>query len=554
MTHVLFQVPSFINGGFPVDGPVSTDVSLIGTDGVSVLIFKNASTMFTKNTLTFDAISATDTILYQFVFPLGTLVNPDTTQYTTPNKSVYIFSDGTNASKSKGKLTKNVMTGTITIKPSPPSFVDSSTLNESSLAGGMSMDDMSKDKDHPFYSMGVVVYKLFMDMLSIFIFWMLFLSISCWLSVPSEYIYPTDVSQYPYAFYEENVKTYDIIRADGSDICTEIGLGHPHTNAMNVQKDFFKKIHQLEEKVLAFLTVIYPAMTKQGPTHTHQFSSWLLNKCKKEDKNNLDYFVYFVEKILLNNYLQNNALLGLIHMGCSILYKALSNLPEQVSIVAFAVLLYLVFLTVGSTNEKTMRVFHIHLSTKKDLKSILMNQFLQFIVSILSCFLSIALPLATLLVVSSLLTTLYTLFMTCFESVRGVIFFTALISLLASMSQVLIILVSLGTGTTPMDLLGKLFISGFSVSTLLSILGVILPIVFGLLHGMSISAQLFLTFFRFLKIPELKDLLKKSSASIVMVALLLLMIIVKEVLGDMFVLLTFMIIACIGYYVLTKTG
>jgi hypothetical protein len=568
MTHVLFTVPSFMGGGLPASGPVSKDITLVGTDDVTLIIKANTDTMYDENTRSFDAIPSKNRILYQFVFPVNTLVSADTTQYTTPKKSVYVFSDGSSTNKSGNKITKNVTTGTITIKPAPTDFFDQSVLKDSSISGDISMEDIANES--PFSAIGLIVYKLGMDMIPIFIFWFLFVSISCWLVVKSSNLYPSDVSMYPFVFYKEGVSKFNPFKSEDPQLCSEINKGDI-SNLLDIQKEYFEKLSKnsqglsknpssnnpemdglLEKEILK---ILHPSLMKMNEDGVNRFSSMLQDKCGKDDKCTLDYLLYFLGKIILNNYLYCNMVLAIVHGSASFFYEeALSKIPSPISVIVFAMVLYFLFLGVGAMNDQVKHMLGIHLQKDTDIKTMMLNQFYGVLISILSCCFCLILPLCSMLVITSLISTAYTVGSTVIFPFNATLGIVAFITLFFSLSQYVLIILRLAGGMSPLDLIENMYVKKLDLFTFGSLLGITLPILMGLMYGIYVGLNIFFTFFRFLEMPKVIELLKTTSASIVMVALFLLMMHVKEILGNTYVMMTFAIIVLIGYYVLTKTG
>ena len=75
-----------------------------------------------------------------------------------------------------------------------------------------------------------------------------------------------------------------------------------------------------------------------------------------------------------------------------------------------------------------------------------------------------------------------------------------------------------------------------------------IPILMGIGYGIYIGFMLFFTFFQFLSSKEVKKKLISSSMSILLLALILLTMHVKEILGNSYTMMTFMIILSVGYY------
>jgi hypothetical protein len=534
-----------MGGGLPTSGVLMKDITLTGSDDVTVIVKSNTNTMYTDTTREFDALPSNDRILYQFIFPLNTQVSADTTTYTTPKKSTYVFSDGSSLIKIGNQFTKNVTSGTITIRP--PAVFESS-LPDSSL-GELSMADIAKDS--PFHSLLLVVYKLFMDMIPIFIFWALFVSISCWVKVKAEYLYPSDVTRYPFVFYQENVPVYHPFKSDGNDVCFEIPKEKIKI-PMRDQNEYFNTLENLPADLKEIINAIYPDMLKMNPDRLHPLSQYLLNNCSKKDKCTWDYIVYFLLTIVLNNYLYCNTVISFIHSMAYMTYDlVISKIPSPLSVILFTFVLYFMFIGVGAMNDKVMRQFGIHLEKETSISAILLNQFYRLLITILSCCMSLILPLCSIFVITTLLATAYTVIMTLFGAVNMSLGIMAFFTLSFSITSYVLIGTRLAEGMNPLELINSLFSQQFSVSTFFSLFGLTIPIMMGISYAVYIGVMLFFTFFQFLKLKDVIEKLRSSSASIVMMALLLLMMHVKEVLGNSFTMMTFMIILVIGYYVST---
>jgi len=294
---------------------------------------------------------------------------------------------------------------------------------------------------------------------------------------------------------------------------------------------------------------------KRSPDGVNLFSQMLMNQCVKDYLCTSDCFFYFLGKILLNNYVYCNMILAFVHQMAYLLHeKVVSKIPSPVSIVAFACLLYTSYLGVGALNEQVINRLGIQFKKETDIKSILLNQFYRVCISIASCCLSLFLPLCTVLVITCLMATGYTVGSTLLFPFNVTLAVLAFITCFFSLGQWILISFQLSGGINPLELLEKLFVSELSVFTFFSILGVTVPILMGILYGLYIGGSIFFTFFEFLKITEVVDRLKSSSASVVMLAFFLLMLNVKEVLGNTYAMMTLMLIVLIGMYVITKTG
>ena len=576
---IRFTIPTFMSGNLPSDGsPVTEDITLIGTDGTKVVVKANSQTIYNeKSTKYFEAKMDETKILYQFTFPFNTLNNSNSTQFTTPSESVYIFSNNDGTHLTGGKTIKNVSKGTIEIKPpnsktadsltdsvanipkavesQVTTFIDNTSLLEASIGGELSKLGLLKNS--PFRAMGMIVYKLLMDMIVVIIFWALFVSISCWLTVPSKLMYPTDVDKYPFVFY--NTKKvgetyYDIQKQENDQLCKHISPDDIEKNRQK-QGDFIKYVNSLEDKQKGVLKAVKPNIMDPSEKGGETMSAKILEQCAKTELCTMDYITYFVRILVFHNYLYCGKVLEKLHVGCSFFSNnVMGSLGPKITVVAFAALLYYLYLSVGELNRKVRKKLKIKLQPEIDAKSILINQMINLFVSILSCCLSIIIPLCSILVITSLLTTAYVLAKSCLFPTNGsmTIMVISFLTFFFSLSQYVYIIQKITSGTNVFNLVEKMYVKEFSIRTLFSFLGITVPIVFGLGYGSYIGFKLFFSFFKLLKEPGVSEVIKNTAGSVVLVGLMLLLLHVKQILGKTYSVMTFFIIILVGIYVLTK--
>lgn len=544
MTQVILKVPSSIpDVQLPSPGMVKSNWILTGSDGAQITIYKNTNTFYDGDTHQFNSLESGNT-LYQFKFPVNTTVSTDTTTYTTPANTIYVFSDNSTSTMLNNQWIKNVTTGTITIT------VPAQTSLEDTSIGTLSMSDIAKES--PFYSLLLVVYKLSMDMISIFIFWALFISISCWTKVSPEYLYPSDVYQYPFIFYQANIPAYNVMQSEGDNICTV--LPNIKDNLLQ-QAAQFKDLDEIKGDVRQILDAIYPSMIKMAPERVNTLSGWLLSRCKKQDPCTWDIVVFLLLKICLNNYLYCNSVLAFIHgIGFFFYREVISSIHPTASIFLFAAILFSLHRGVDAMNQKVIDKFNIHFEKETSIANICLNEFYRLLVTILSCCLSLILPICSFLVITTLLATAYTLFMTMIKANSATLGILSFFTLSFSITSYVIILVRFGQKMDPLQIIESIFGKPASAINFFTMFGVTLPILMGIGYSLWVGLFLFLTFFKFLKLDEVIKTLKSSSASIVLVALLFLVIHVKEILGDTYTMMTFMMIVLIGFYVSTLIG
>ncbi len=134
---------------------------------------------------------------------------------------------------------------------------------------------------------------------------------------------------------------------------------------------------------------------------------------------------------------------------------------------------------------------------------------------------------------------------------NGPVVILAVLTMMASLAQYVAIIKNISKGSDPLDLLDKIFIKDFNKMTVLSVLGVTIPVLFGLIYGIMIGFNLFFSFFKFSKNEEVKQLFKSSVLPLALVALVILFRNVMSHLGGLYASLTVtsaIIIGCVIYY------
>ena len=396
-----------------------------------------------------------------------------------------------------------------------------------------------------------------MDMIIVFIFWLLFISIICWLKVPSEVLYPVDVERYPFVYYDskknERDEQFNFLQSADDSLCKPIKPDEMVRRREN-QATFFTELDNLTPEKKSILKVIYPKLIDRGGAGVQQFASTIQAKCDKSELCTMDYITYFVCTLAFYNYLYCNATLGMIHKGCAFLSEnVIGMLNKKITVVGFSALLYYMFLGVGSMNEKVRRKLNIILKDETEPKAILTNQLINLIVHIISCCVCLIIPLCTILVIVTLITTAYVLGKSCLFPINTTVLIIAFLTFFFSLSQYVYLIKKLAvTKMNPFDLIENMYAKNFSVRTLFSFLGITVPILFGLCYGCYIGFNLFFSAFRLLNIPEVSAMLKNTTASVVIVGLFLLLFHVRQTLGKSYSIMTFFIIILVGIYVIFK--
>lgn len=526
-------------------GSVSEDLRFTGSDGTLFTVKGGVGSTFAKNN-TIEYAPSQDKILFQFIFPQGTIMNPSQTEFQT-GKQVYLFTEvpdviiGTN-------IRKNMKAGSVEIreKAAPETPVKAFLDN---VKGVKPKPTLNSIKSHPFYSIGYILYLWSMDMFRVLIFWVLLASIYCWLIVPSKYLYPSDTSKYPYVFYDASDNAYGYLKQKDPDLCTLFTNGEK-ADAVKAQAKWFTDIDHLkgedEKDPYAILKILNPSLVNHREDGVDQFSSLLINRCSQKDPCTSDYLAYFFISLLFYNHIYCNAILSGVHSAAAGVKTSFEGFPKIVNTVFLAVLLYVLFSGVGAINKTVAEKLKIPMSPNNDMASLIKNQFKTFLVAIFSCCLCLMLPMCSILIITCLMTTAYVLFKTIIAPYNAVVAILAIMTILYSISQYVFIIRNLTRGMSPLDLIDSLFVSDRKLETVLSILGITIPILFGLIYGAYIGVKLFTSFFHFIKRPDVQMLFKSSFWSFLIVGFLLLLLHVQKNLGRFYAAMTLSAIVIIG--------
>jgi len=557
---------NFMSGLLPKDGDRidKNDLVLNGTDGTAIIIKQSGNTVYKEVPIkVFEAIPENST-LYKFIFPADTISTVNGSIYTTPSNSVYTFNAGYTAHKDRDNWIVLVSSGTIQIKPPDtygPAIKETTEFISNAATNAASLSDpyFVSMKENPFYNMGLLIYLVFRDMLVVMIFWMLFISISCWIEVRSNYLYPTDPTTYPFIFYKsvsDGGKYYDYLTPDDEEICKK-KTDSAVTNYRKKQTDLFKEIDDFQIKhkdESDILKSIYPQFQNREAESINTFSGSLTSTCSDPELDTAKQLRYVMTMLLLQNYLYCNQITSMIHGFVHDVKEMLGELDKRLLVVLFSGLLYGFFSSSSVLKDNVIQTFQIKFMEEIDMNSMITNQVILFLVYILAACMCIFTPMFSVLAITCLAATTYVLVKNILIPFNNTIWIFSLATIILSLGSYLSFSLMLGGVINPKDMVSFNDASSTSLFIFIfSLVGVGLPIFSALGYAGHLSLKLFISFFSFLKMPAVQERMKDSIPSLVMVALLLLLIHVNELLGMTYSFITATIIFLIGVYIwLTK--
>lgn len=585
VTPVQLFLDSFLVGLLPNNNETITrDVILSGTDGTVITVVANSGTVYKEQPKKVFEATPNQSILFKFHFPVGTTTNPTSTVFTTTDNSVYTFSTGNGMVKDGDTYKKQVTEGTIEIKPpdvkpstgpsGPTTFVNNSDLKESAL-GDSIFGDL---KDSPFYNILFILYELLMDMVVVVIFWLLFVSISCWLKVPSEFLYPNDKSKFPFQYFNTDDKktggatntksetkpetgdttvrnVYDYLKQNNSirESCTVYNTTELNT-LKDKQTEWFNKIddYYAKNENGELLKILYPELLTHHGADANQATQHLQELCGIEF-GLMECVSYSLNIIRFHSHVSCNSVLSNIHSSVAVLSnKILNKITEYkmygVSLISiiFAVFLYFLLLNSGSYNEQVIQMTGLQFEDSNDPQTIMINQFKHLIIYVITCCLLIFMPLFIMLFIASAGTTFYVLCKQLFSSFNGFILCISAISLYFAMinyATLALIVTGMMPLETVMEGTGGMFAG---MSAIFSIFSVGVPLLTSGAIAGYISTKLITTSFTFMNLESMAETMKNCISSLVILSLFLLVRRVSDKLGETYSAITVMIIILMG--------
>jgi len=566
----------FMSGLLPLDNSrIEKDTVFNGSDGTVITVKQNSNTTYKELPRKVFEVVPDGTIVFQFVFPVGTLANPTKTQYTTPENSIYTFSssigDGVN---NNNQFIKNVTEGTIRIRPpdeqskiieESTTFVNNAVIQES-LLGDSVMGDL---KDNPFYNVFLILYQVIMDMLVMVVFWLVFLSISCWLLVPSKYLYPTDIYKYPYMYFREQGDDYYNYTTPKKDSLCEVMHKATVKNLKEKQTNWVAELKEFETNNAAkaeILKVIYPEMLDCEEKNVNFFSKQLIASCDENSQSSFGYFMYLLKTLVFQNILYCTSVTSSLHSIFSVISNdILGQLGVHFVMVLFAVFLYFVFLGSGDTKKTVMTIFEIKIPEGKEPQAEMLNKFLHLLVYFLTAAMSLFIPLFSILLLICLFATIFRLGSNLIFPIN---FTTWVASFLFIMSLFTVMATTIGSlqGLLKGESTLKQFLEGLTkeltkpdinpINAILAIfsifsIGIPLGCAFG--YAGYIAVNIVVSAFRFLNLSAASTMIQNTIGSLVILTLLSLVMRVNERLGTNYMVITILIIVVMGAVAGTKS-
>jgi hypothetical protein len=548
---------------------MTKDIKFVGTDNTTITVKQNTSTVYKTEPRRMFEATPDNSVLFIFEFPPDTKSNSDDTVFTTPSKSVYTFSTKDGVSTNESTFKKIVTKGSISINP-PPSNMVEDIVTQTQLPLG---DDTATPamNDSPFYNVTMIVYFVLCDLFVMVIFWVVFIVILCWLMVPAEYLYPTDIFKYPYVFYDPSgSKYYEYTSKDKDELCKTMPTDDLN-EARTVQKAFFEELKGYAGKdentdKVAILNIIYKGFLNPDPKMLNKFSQSINDTCRiGKDLSPPEHILYLVQLVAFKCNVYCTSTLRIVHSLLGYLCEKLKgpmnfNVPF-ISIAlgnfVFAGILMSVFFSTGEVNNQVIKLFKIEFSKGTDTGTLALNQLIHFMVYLLTCFMLIFgqlfMPLLTVcmgIVLYTLLNTIlsgYSMIMRAsafFMFISAILTFPTIGFVLSGQITFQEAISSSGEGDATMAAI-LTFFSAFS-------LGIPLLIAGG--YSAITAGTIVVSLFDLIKIPMVGGIIQKTVPTLVILAFILLILRVNQVLGQTLALIAMMIVFLMGAGILLNTG
>ena len=571
MSTVQLFYDSFMVGSLPEeDGAVMTkDIQFTGTDNTTITVKQNTSTVFKKTPRVMFEATPDNSVLFIFQFPPETKSNSDDTVFTTPSKTVYSFSTKDGVSTDENSFKKIVTQGTIRITPPSTNTVED-IVTQAQLPLG---DDTPTPamNDSPFYNVTMIVYFVLCDLFVIAIFWLVFIVILCWLMVPAEYLYPTDIFKYPYVYYvNKRFDYYDYTTKDKEELCKVMDTTSKE-KAFEKQAEFFKELDEFKadktnNDIVSILNIIYKDFLKKEPTSVNSISRSINDTCEIGKKAGPgEYLFYLVQLMALQCNLYCTSTLRIVHSALSYLREKLEG-PASFNIeflnVAlgnffFAGILFSVFIGTSEANNQVIKLFKIEFSKGTDTGTLALNQLITFLVYLLTCVMLIFGHLFTPLLTVCMGIVIYTLlnaFLSGYSMVIRASAFFMLISALLTFPTIGFVLSGQMTFQEAISSSREGDATMAALLTFFSAFSLGVPLIIAGGYSAILAGSMVLSLFDLIKIPMVGRIIQKTIPTLIILAFVLLMLRVNQVLGQTMALITMMIVFLMGAGILMNTG
>ena len=469
---------------------------------------------------------AIDDLLFQF--PSNRVFTNSGGKYiynTSYEDYIYTFSDGLQVGD---KFKTHVVP--ITIDPMYP--VRSTKPNIETISPQIGQKNHVKDDSvfsKSFSSMTKLTFLFLTDIVTVIIFWFLILGLSEWASVKSELAYPTKLDKFPY------------VLNTGDPNLSEF---HPEDKS----KDFCKKISEVgsiskvegEEKEI--LSRMNPTMTKETKTDNDMFpfakslgSSCQINTNQSDFFQIINFWFYY---LLFRQFFYQNNVLNKLHSGLSWMKDRVDSLEDvnmKNALFAFVLLL------AGSMIHFSTPYIESMFKIKPDHHYSFSGIMAMCGVKLLSVIMTFIYPLFMILLVSGLLTQLWSLFdigMNSKSNQCALMSFVTLFVTFGSVVGLIVTSVLLSTSPNSQDLL-KGQISSAAIGSFFALFSIGIPLLAALYNSFGIIGKLV---YSSLKMLTKSEMVTDYIAAFVVVSLIFLCIDVQETSGNYVMLITIMLI------------
>jgi hypothetical protein len=267
----------------------------------------------TNNKYKFTTTSSDD-LEFVIIFPANTIHKTLTSgsykdSYTTPYNYTYRLENSPSSSTFTNMTRVIVTSGVIDISNN---LTEVKTTN-SEPDGKKTIEMIEKTSYNIFHNtQATFIYTQLKDIFIVFLVWFALMTIGIWGTIESNYIYPYDVTKYPYVFIDENCKfdrDLNNFVSNENEYCVK-------TNNSTKINNSIESLGKLSSDIREKLNIINPSMADPSKENVYRTAQILHNTCSSAGSTTsfISVVIYWVCYMAFQQTLFQEFLLNRIHL------------------------------------------------------------------------------------------------------------------------------------------------------------------------------------------------------------------------------------------------
>jgi hypothetical protein len=407
-----------------------------------------------------------------------------------------------------------------------------------------------------------LIYTVIKDFLVIIIIWIIILSIGVWGTVDKDFVYPIDVTKYPYTYNDgESINNLtSFIPTDSGVFC-----GKLDTSSISKISTYLADKLQKDPELRDKLHFINPTMSEISQKNIYYTSKKMQSSCSKTGSYSdaLSVFIYWFIYLIFTQVVYQSYILNGFHSLLNTIVGTASSIfssENYAASIALALLIYGIMSAVQPTIDMMKKLILNKNNFDKTVIEKPENAFIYGGISALSIVIFIAIPLFLILFLVGLVGHIQSILRIIFEANSVECAFLSVVALTASIASFFQVLhyiisrLSSGSGIISINTIEEQFMKYLKFSSIYKVIsngaGVGIPLILALSTAFIISFRILFTSVFLLK--KKVELLKNLSPAIMILLFYYLFFNVNRILGPTQSYITIAVIAFFGFYFLTK--